>query len=74
MIRQLLLATAIFSLASPAAAQISEISLGANFHDIDWTGFGSGADKERSSALNGEIVFEEPEFLKWAFSPQPYIG
>jgi len=74
MIRQLLLATAIFSLASPAAAQISEISLGANFHDIDWTGLGSGADKERSLALNGEIVFEAPEFLKWAFSPQPYIG
>lgn len=74
MIRWLLLATAIFSLGSPASAQISEISLGANFHDIDWTGLGSGADKERSPALNGEVIFEEPEFLKWAFSPQPYIG
>lgn len=55
-------------------AQVSEIRLGANIHDIDWTGFGSGSDKERSVALNGEIVFEEPEFLKWALSPKPYIG
>ena len=74
MTKQLLLATAIFSLASPAAAQVAEVRLGANFHDIDWTGAGSGSDKERSGAINGEVVFEEPEFLKWALSPQPYIG
>ncbi|WP_427450142.1 acyloxyacyl hydrolase [Litorimonas sp. WD9-15] len=60
--------------ASTAFAQVSEVRLGINIHDIDWTGFGSGADKERSVALNGEIIFEEPEFLKWALSPQPYIG
>lgn len=60
--------------AGSASAQISEVRLGANIHDIDWTGFGSGSDKERSIALNGEIVFEEPEFLKWALTPQPYIG
>lgn len=74
MTKQLLLATAILSLACPASAQIAEVRIGANFHDIDWTGAGSGSDKERSAALNGEIVFEEPEFLKWALSPQPYIG
>jgi len=62
------------SLACPAAAQVAEVRLGANFHDIDWTGAGSGSDKERSGAINGEVVFEEPEFLKWALSPQPYIG
>jgi hypothetical protein len=74
MTKQLLLASAIFSLASPAAAQVAEVRLGANFHDIDWTGAGSGSDKERSGAINGEVVFEEPEFLKWALSPQPYVG
>jgi len=57
-----------------AFAQVSEVRFGANFHDIDWTGAGSGSDKERSLAINGEIVFEEPEFLRWALSPQPYIG
>jgi len=29
---------------------------------------------ENSVAISGEILFEEPEFLKWALSPQPYIG
>lgn len=74
MTKQLLFAAAMVSFACPASAQIAEVRLGANFHDIDWTGAGSGSDKERSAAINGEIVFEEPEFLKWALSPQPYIG
>ena len=73
----LLLAAAVASgvaFATPAYSQVSEIRLGANIHDINWTGLGNGERKERSVAINGEIVFEEPEFLKWAFSPQPYIG
>lgn len=74
MIKHLLAAAAIFAVTTPASAQVAEIRLGANFHDIDWTGAGSGTDKERSGAINGEIVFEEPEFLKWALSPQPYLG
>ena len=74
MIKHLLAAAAIFAVTTPASAQVAEIRLGANFHDIDWTGAGSGTDKERSGALNGEIIFEEPEFLKWALSPQPYVG
>lgn len=74
MTEQLLLAAALLACAAPASAQVAEARLGANFHDIDWTGAGSGSDKERSGAINGEIVFEEPEFLKWALSPQPYVG
>ena len=74
MTKYFLLSAAILSLSTPAYAQISEVRLGGNFHDIDWTGAGNGANKERSAAINGEIVFEEPEFLKWAFSPQPYLG
>lgn len=69
-----LLSILLLFLSSPAFGQVSEIRLGANFHDIDWTGAGSGTDKERSPAINGEIVFKEPEFLKWALSPQPYLG
>ena len=29
---------------------------------------------ENSVAISGEILFAEPEFLKWALSPQPYVG
>ena len=59
---------------SIAQAQLKEVRFGANIHDVDWTGFGTGPDKERSIALNGELVFETPDFLDWAFSPKPYIG
>jgi len=62
------------SCANLASAQIDEIRLGTNIHDIDWTGFGSGEDKERSIALNGEVVFESPDALSWALSPRPYLG
>jgi len=74
MTKQLLLATAILSMATPASSQVSEVRLGTNIHDINWTGLGNGEAKERSIAINGEIVFEEPEFLEWALSPQPYVG
>jgi len=62
------------SIANIAAAQFDEIRVGTNIHDIDWTGLGSGEDKERSLALNGEVVFDSPDFLKWAFAPRPYLG
>ena len=74
MTKHFLISAAILSLSTPAYAQISEVRLGGNFHDLDWTGAGNGADKERSAAINGEIIFEAPEFLKWALSPQPYLG
>ncbi len=74
MIRRFLLAIAIFSLASPAAGQISEVRLGTNIHDINWTGLGNGEAKERSIAINGEVVFEKAKALKFIGSPRPYIG
>ena len=61
-------------MAAPASSQVAEVRLGTNIHDINWTGLGNGEAKERSIAINGEIVFEEPEFLKWALSPQPYVS
>ena len=72
--KQVLLAAVIFTLATPASAQVTEVRLGTNIHDINWTGQGNGEAKERSIAINGEIVFKDPEFLKWAFSPRPYVG
>ena len=74
MLKTILLAISVVTISAPAFAQIAEVRVGANFHDIDWTGAGNGADKERSGAINGEIIFEEPEFLKWAGTPQPFIG
>ncbi len=29
---------------------------------------------ENSLAVNAEIIFDEPNFLKWAYTPQPYIN
>ncbi|MGJ8558875.1 MAG: acyloxyacyl hydrolase [Litorimonas sp.] len=61
-------------LSMPALAQVSEIRIGAQQHDIEFFGLGGKKGKETSAAINAEIIFEEPEFLKWALSPQPYIG
>lgn len=63
-----------FGLSAPTFAQVSEIRGGVQQHDIEFFGLGGKKGKETSVALNAEIVFEEPEFLKWALSPQPYVG
>ena len=62
------------SVNSAARAQVAEMRVGANIHDIEILGFGTNKEKENSVAINAELVFEEPQFLKWALSPQPYIG
>lgn len=59
---------------SAAQAQVAEMRVGANIHDIEILGFGTNKEKENSVAINAELIFEEPQFLKWALSPQPYIG
>lgn len=58
--------------AIPAFAQVAEVRAGIGAHDISV--IGDFTVKEESVVINGEIIFEEPEFLKWALSPQPYIG
>lgn len=60
--------------AVPAFAQVAEVRAGVAAHDLGWTIINVDGDEEKSVALNAEIIFEEPEFLKWALSPQPYIG
>ena len=59
-----------------ACAQIAEIRVGLSQFDerILDIGFAAQAGDETGAAIHGEILFEEPEFLKWALSPQPYIG
>ena len=59
-----------------ACAQIAEIRVGLSQFDerILDIAFAAQAGDETSAAIHGEILFEEPEFLKWALSPQPYIG
>ena len=58
--------------AMPAMAQVTEVRAGIGAHDLRV--LGDQTVKEDSGVINGEIIFEEPEFLKWALSPQPYIG
>jgi len=60
-----------------AAAQVAELRLGiAQFDEeiFDLDGNRPGRGDETSVAISGEILFEEPKILKWALSPQPYIG
>ena len=63
-----------FASSNVAMAQISEIRAGVAAHDLGWSIINADGDEELSVAINAEIIFEEPEFLKWALTPQPYIG
>ena len=66
---------ALVALASmPAHAQISEVRAGLAQHDLGWATTNAAGDEEALIAINAEIIFDEPEFLRWAFSPQPYVG
>ena len=59
-----------------AHAQISELRFGFQEFDqrsLDIT-LAARDGNENSLALNAEILFAEPDFLKWALTPQPYIG
>ncbi len=62
--------------AVPAFAQVSEIRVGISNFDTEIIDLGITVfnGRENSVAINGEIIFEEPEFLKWALTPQPYIN
>lgn len=56
-------------------AQIAEVRVGiAEFDEMTLNIPAGGVANENSVALSGEILFKEPESLKWALSPQPYIG
>ena len=73
----LLLASLVTILNStPAFAQISEVRFGISNFDEEILDLGISAvnGRESSVAINAEIIFEEPEFLKWALTPQPYIN
>jgi len=55
-----------------ATAQVVEVRAGIGVHDLRV--ISDQSVRERSVVFNGEVLFNEPQFLKWAFSPQPYIG
>jgi len=59
-----------------AMAQIAEVRVGVAEFDERTLKIPAALRfaNENSIAVSGEILFEEPEFLKWALSPQPYIG
>lgn len=59
-------------ISTSAFAQVSEIRAGIGAHDIRV--IGNLPVKEESVVLNAEVIFDEPDFLKWAFSPQPYVN
>ncbi|MBO6634513.1 acyloxyacyl hydrolase [Parvibaculum sp.] len=56
-------------LASPASAFVNEVRGGVYAHDVLGPAHESdGAD------LTGEILFDTPSFLEWAFNPRPRLG
>ncbi len=59
-----------------ANAQIAEIKAGISDFDEEIIGVGwaLGFADENSIAINADVIFDEPKFLKWALSPQPYLG
>lgn len=65
---------AAMGVAAQSHAQIAEVRVGVTEHDVEIFGLGSDKGKENSIAIHGEIVFEEPEFLKPFLSPQPWVG
>ena len=74
--RALLFCAAIVFMPIAAFAQIAEIRVGITEFDertLDIS-FTSQVGQENSVAINAEILFDEPEILKWALTPQPYIN
>lgn len=60
-------------LVAPAAtAQVSSVALGVMKHNICVSDC-KNADKESGVNINGELRFDSPDFLGWAFSPHPYL-
>ncbi len=72
----LCLVTAALGFGTVAQAQISEVRVGLSQFDEDITGINWAIEfaDETSLGINAEVIFDEPEFLKWALSPQPYVG
>jgi lipid A 3-O-deacylase len=63
--------TAVLS-APAASAQIESVRLGVMKHNICVTDC-KNADKESGANINGEIRFQSPGFLKFMWSPKPYV-
>ncbi len=61
------------ALAEPVSAGIvDEARLGVMAHNLCITDC-KNADKEDGPNIQGEIVFNSPDFLSWAFSPKPFV-
>jgi lipid A 3-O-deacylase len=65
-----ILATLLALVASPALAGVDEIRLGAFAHDLSFLGHG----KERGADINGEVLFDSPDFLDVIWAPRPHVG
>ncbi|MCF8470446.1 MAG: acyloxyacyl hydrolase [Parvibaculum sp.] len=67
--RVAVMCVALSALAVPASAGVSELRAGIYAHDL------LGPALERDNAdITGEIVFDSPYLLSWAFAPRPRFG
>jgi len=73
MIKKLAVSSVLVALAYPASAQlVDEARIGVMQHNICIANC-KNADKEGGPNIEGEVVFNSPGFLSWAFEPRPYI-
>ncbi|MAP96299.1 MAG: hypothetical protein CMK07_15245 [Ponticaulis sp.] len=54
------------------AGVVEEVRAGVTAHNICVANC-KNADKEDGPNVAGEIMFKSPDFLSWAFSPNPYV-
>lgn len=63
---------AALALAPAAHAGVNEIHVGVMDHNVCITNC-KNADKEGSPNVEFQVSFDSPQFLNWAFSPEPYV-
>jgi lipid A 3-O-deacylase len=72
--KRILLAMLLAASGGNAWAQVDEVRVGVGAHDLRIIEFRDIDPKEKSVVLNGEVIFEKPDFFKWKYAPRPYAG
>jgi len=63
---------AVMAMAPAARAEVNEVHVGVLQHNICVINC-KNADKEDGPNVEFQVSFDSPDFLRWAFSPQPYV-
>ncbi|WP_017931710.1 acyloxyacyl hydrolase [Robiginitomaculum antarcticum] len=61
------------ALAVPTASA-GDARIGVMLHDVQIFGLGGARGKEKSESISLEYVFDQPQWLDWAWGARPYVG